>query len=138
MIVLEEVQRTRKNAQASAQADPEGLSTAVERHPSGNQELSAEQQVVTAIRDEIDGYLCTLKQLGSMPPDEVMLQLSGITARLTEIRTHLFRSDSRRFTALRTREIDPLLVEADRQFRLHSRVQAVRAFEWEVSGRGQV
>lgn len=93
---------------------------------------------MATIRDEIDTYLCQLKQLGSLPTAEVMLQLSAITARLTEIRTHLYRSDSRRFTALRSREIDPLLVEADRQFRLHSRVQAIRSFEWDVSGRGQV
>ena len=76
-----------------------------------------------------------LKQLGSLDIEEVFLRLAAITARLTEIRIHLHRVDSRRFTALRTREVDPLLDEADRQFRIFSRLQAVRTFEFEMAGR---
>jgi hypothetical protein len=99
-------------------------------HPS----ISHEQAFVAEVRQEIDGYFCRLKQLNSLPPDGVFATLSAITARLGEIRLSLVRSESRRLTALRTREIDPLIDECDRQFRLHSRIQACRTFDWEVSG----
>jgi hypothetical protein len=114
----------------------ENSSTPVE--PVGGPELTREQAFVQTIRAEIDGYFCRLRQLNSLPPDAVFATLSAITARMGEIRLMLVRSDSRRMTALRTREVDPTIEECDRQFRLHSRIQAVRTFEWEVSGKGDV
>ena len=86
---------------------------------------------MAGVREEIDGYMVVLKTLRSQPPDEVFLALSGITARLAEIRLMCVRSESRRLVALRTREIDPVLDEVDRQFRFHSRLQAVRQMEWD-------
>lgn len=97
-----------------------------------------EQQWVAQIRDELDGYFVTLKQLGAMEPDQVMYQLSAITARLSELRMHLCRHPGRRFDLLRTKELDPLIVECDRQYKFHSRIHAIRTFDWEVSGKGQV
>lgn len=93
------------------------------------QAQTQEQKFITVIREELDSYLVALKQLNTMPPDEVFVTISGITARLAEIRVNLVRTDARRMTALRTKEVDPILEECDRQFRLHSRIQAVRQLE---------
>lgn len=103
----------------------------------GTPQFSREQIFVAQIREELDSYLLSLKRLGSMAPDEAFLTISGITARLSEIRCGLVRSESRRLTQLRAREVDPLMEECERQFRFHSRIQACRAFDWEVT-KGQV
>ena len=100
--------------------------------------LTREQAFVLSVRQELDSYLCRLKTLCSLPPDAVFSVLSMVTARLSEIRLACVRSDSRRLTALRTKEVDPALEECERQFRFHSRIQSVRSFEWEVSGKGDV
>lgn len=94
---------------------------------------STEQTIVEQLRDEIDGYYIQLKTLTHLPPEEVFSVISAISARLTEIRGHLWRSESRRFAALRSREVDPLIEECDRQFKLHSRQQAVRQMDFELS-----
>jgi hypothetical protein len=93
--------------------------------------FSTEQRWVIEVRGEIDDYMVLLRQLRSLPPDEVFLELSGITARMAELRLTCVRSESRRLVQLRTREIDPLLEECERQFRFHSRLQAVRQMEWD-------
>jgi hypothetical protein len=100
-------------------------------HGEQAQRLPAEQRWVYGIRAELDDYMVLLKKLRAMPPDVVFMELSAITARLAEIRLTCVRSESRRLSALRTREIDPLLDECDRQFRFHSRIQSVRQAEWE-------
>lgn len=97
--------------------------------------ITLEQRWVIDVRAEIDDYMVLLRKLRSLPPDQVFLELSGITARLAELRLTCVRSESRRLTGLRTREIDPLLEECERQFRFHSRIQAVRAMEWDHVGK---
>ena len=91
-------------------------------------------QVVGSIQAELNDYLRRLKDLNSYPPVEVFQTLSAISARLAEIRNRLIRTDNRRFTALRTKEVDPLIDEVDRQFKFHSRIQAVRDSELRLSG----
>lgn len=68
---------------------------------------------------------------------EVLLSLSAFSARAAEMRAQLVRVDNRRAAAFRTKEVEPLLEEVDRQFRIHSRLQAVRQMEWD-SSKGQV
>jgi hypothetical protein len=91
-------------------------------------------QSVAAIQVELNDYLRRLKDLNSYPPVEVFQTLSAISARLAEIRNRLVRTDNRRFTALRTKEVDPLIEEVDRQFKFHSRIQAVRDSEMRLAG----
>lgn len=94
---------------------------------------------VTVIQSEVDDYLGRLKSLNSLSAAEAFMTLSAISARLAEIRNRLIRVDNRRFTALRTKEIDPLIDEVDRQFKFHSRIAAVRQMEWDATtGRGGV
>jgi hypothetical protein len=94
---------------------------------------------IDVVQVEIDDYLRRLKELNSLPPTEVFQTLSAISARLAEIRNRLIRIESRRTTALRTREIDPLIDEVDRQFKFHSRIASVRQMEWDATtGGGQL
>lgn len=86
-----------------------------------------------AITVELDTYFHLLTTLNGVDSTEVFQTLSGISARASEIRHHLVSNDSRRPTALRTKHIDPLLDEVDRQFKFHSRIQACRQFEWDAS-----
>lgn len=90
--------------------------------------------VVRPIQIELNDYLRRLQLLNSLPPVEVFQTLSAVSARLAEIRNHLVRTDNRRYTALRTKEVDPLIDEVDRQFKFHSRIQAVRDSEMRLSG----
>lgn len=94
--------------------------------------LNPEMVFLVTIRDEIDDYFIGLKRLNALPTEEVFAFLSGVSARLVEIRVQCWRSESRRLNALRTREIDPLIEEIDRQFKIHSRIQAVRTFELDM------
>jgi hypothetical protein len=96
-----------------------------------------EQRWVAQAQEEIDGYLVELRRLTSKTPEQVFIVLSGISARLVELRVQTFRSTSRRLAALRSHEIDPLLDQCDRAFRLHSRLQSVRSLDWELA-KGQV
>ena len=95
--------------------------------------------VVCTIQNELNDYLRRLQLLNSLPPVEVFQTLSAASARLAEIRNHLVRTDNRRYTALRTKEVDPLIDEVDRQFKFHSRIASVRQMEWDATtGRGNV
>lgn len=98
---------------------------------------TAEQAFVDSTRSELDGYFVGLKQLSRMPGEEVFVWLSGVSARLCELRIYLWRSESRRLAALRSREVDPLIEEIDRQFKFHSRLVAERQLEWDHS-KGQI
>src|SRR4051812_39893942 len=84
---------------------------------------------IDAVRHELDGYYGEMKDFAGCEPDEIFMKLAGWSARASEIRSQLVRQEGRRAQALRTREVEPFLDEIDRQFRLHSRVQAVR--EWD-------
>lgn len=89
------------------------------------------------VRAEVDRYCKGLRRLNEMDPSEVFQKLSSISARLSEIRIRLLRVEGRKPAALRTKEIDPLLEEVDRQFKFHSRLQATREMDASLI-RGQV
>jgi hypothetical protein len=69
-----------------------------------------------------------------MAPDEIFVRLAGMSARLSEIRFQVVRSDQRVLQAFRTREIDPFLEEVDRQFKIFSRIQTVKEWELKMAG----
>lgn len=96
----------------------------------GHQRLDDAFDVVQA---ELDDYYRRLKDLNSLPSTEVFQTLSAISARAAEMRSRLIRLDARRPNALRIKHVDPLLEEIDRQFKFHSRIAAMRQFEWDVS-----
>lgn len=85
-------------------------------------------------RAELGAYFAEMQKFENMEPNEVFLRLSAFTARASEIRFQITQTESRRGQSFRTQAIDPFLDECDRQFRVHSRVAAMREFEWKVTG----
>lgn len=94
--------------------------------------------VVQAYSLELNHYYGRIKEFETSDPEDVLRELSGISARLTEMRANCQRlaGQSRGSVAdrIRTKEIDPLLEECDRQFKLHSRLQAIREFDLRMAG----
>lgn len=94
-----------------------------------------DRQSVNALRRELDEYYEMCRQFHEMEPDQVLLQVSGIAARLVEMRAFLVRSGSQRANKFRTSEVDPLLDHLKAQAVWHSRLISVRALDLEMSGR---
>jgi cytosine/adenosine deaminase-related metal-dependent hydrolase len=62
-----------------------------------------------------------------MEPDQVMRMSSAITARATELLVQLHRAEGKReWSRTRTMQVQPLLAELDRQFKIASRLLEVR------------
>lgn len=80
-----------------------------------------------AVEDEIDLMLRTVRTFWEMEPDQVMRMASAITARCTELLVHLHRAEGKReWSRIRTMQVQPLLAEMDRQFKVASRLLEVR------------
>lgn len=110
-----------------------------ESTPKGVVEISRRPQMsgIEALREEMDGYLEEMGGFHYMTPDEVFRLLSAWTARATELRIQLNRSDNQRANSFRTKEIEPFLEECERQFKFHSRIQATHEMDLKMV-RGQV
>ena len=90
---------------------------------------------IQAIRDELDEYYRGMKALQASEPDQIFLKLAAWSARVSEIRVTLVRSQTRSKQALRTQEVDPFLEEIDRQFKFFSRYQSVREMDFKIVGK---
>ena len=93
-----------------------------------------ERRAIERLRVELNEYYEMLKLFHQQEPDQVLLQVSGISARLVEMRAILMRSGSQRANKLRTSEVDPLLDNLRLQAQLHSRLIAVRTLDFQMSG----
>jgi hypothetical protein len=93
-----------------------------------------ERQLLTAWKTEINQYHRSLVEFSEVEPDEIFIQLAGISARASEIRKDLVRMGRRDSNSLRTQEIDPLITECDRQFKYWSRVVTVRGIDAQLAG----
>lgn len=93
-----------------------------------------ERRAVELLRREMDEYYDMIKAFQQLEPDQVLLQISGISARLVEMRATLMRSGSQRANKFRTAEVDPLLENLRLQAQLHSRLIAVRDLDFRLSG----
>lgn len=89
---------------------------------------------VVRLRQEMEVYYTQMSQLVGMDPMEVFQTLSSFSARASEIRALCFKLDSRQAQSLRTQIVDPFLEECDRQFKIHSRLQAIRELEFRLVG----
>lgn len=96
-----------------------------------------ERLIIQEFRNELDGYYQMVASFAAVEPDQVLLMISSIGARLIYIRAQLQRSNSQRATRFRTTEIDPMLDHLDMQMRVHSRLISMRTLDWEMSGKGQ-
>ena len=101
-----------------------------------NSKLNAElsNSWLDSYRDELNAYYKVLKSLNDLDPIDIFKYLSAFSARCSEMRMRLHRSDERRAMAFRTKEIEPLIEEIDRQFKIHSRILSFQEMEWKMSG----
>lgn len=104
-------------------------------------ELTAEPAETTGsgwvkmIRKEIDGYYEEMKGFQNEYPEDIFLKLSSWTARMSEVRGRLTRSSKPAANRMRIDEVDPFINECDRQFKIHSRRQAVQEMDFKLVGR---
>ena len=128
---LREVSQNGHEAEPAPVAADEAMLSPLEPRP---QRSPQPVDNVAKLRAEIDGYHRQLRQLVAMDTAEVLQTLSAISARVAELRVQLQRRPERQATALRTKELDPLHEEIDRQFKFHSRILSVREMEAKAAG----
>jgi hypothetical protein len=80
------------------------------------------------VEAEIDLMLAETRTLYDLEPDQAMRLMAAFSARATELYVHLHRVEGRRreFKQIRTMQVDMLLKELDRQFRIASRTVEIR------------
>lgn len=103
--------------------------------PTIAQELSWGQlQSREAVEDEIDVMLTSLRQFWQQEPDQRMRAITAMSARCTELVVHLHRLEGRReWRQIRTMQVDKLLTELDRQFKIASREIEIRRQDIEMT-----
>jgi cytosine/adenosine deaminase-related metal-dependent hydrolase len=86
------------------------------------------------VEDEIDLALRAVRGFWEMEPDQVMQMASALSARATELSVHLHRLEGKReWRQIRTMQVERLLAELDRQFKIASRMLEVRRQDIETS-----
>jgi len=80
------------------------------------------------VEAELDTILMTIREFWAQEPDMVMSHVAAITGRLTELEVLLHRVESRdrRYKQIRTMQVQKILDECDRQFKIASRLVEVR------------
>lgn len=108
--------------------DPFAAEIAMEPARTGN--------IVDDLRIELDAYYSEIHKFENYDLVTIFQRLAAISGRASEMRSVLTRNESRRGASFRTKEVEPFIDELDRQYRLWSRVQSVRDFEFKLSGGG--
>lgn len=85
------------------------------------------------IEGELDAILFTIREFWTQEPDEVMAHIAAITARCTELEVLLHRVEvrDRSYKQIRTMQVQKILDELDRQFKIASRLIEVRRQDME-------
>ena len=91
------------------------------------------------IEAELDVMALAMRAFHRKQPDEAMREISAYSARLTELAILLHRCEAldRQYTRIRTQQVERLIAEADRQFKLASRLVEVSRQDIALLG-GQV
>lgn len=98
--------------------------------PHVNGERAADLALIEPTMRELDDMRSRVARFHEDDPSDILVAISAISGRLAEIRSQLYRLNTQRCTALRTREVDPLREELDLQFRVWSR--RIALMEWEL------
>lgn len=93
-----------------------------------------ERALIAGYLDELDDMRARVSDFPNQDPSDVLATIAGVAGRLSEIRARLYRSNSPRCSALRTREVDPLREDLELQFRIWSRRIALMEWELKLSG----
>lgn len=88
------------------------------------------------IEKELDLIAAAIRVFSYKQPDQVMRECSGYTARLTEMTVLLHRIEGmdRRYTRIRTQQVQRFLDELDRQWRTASRLIEVNRQDLSLLG----
>lgn len=85
-------------------------------------------------RTEIAQCYVIMREFNTMDSTDVFMSLSQFSGRASEIRSHLSEHEGRREANFRIKVIDPFIEECDRQFKIHSRLQAIREMDARLAG----
>lgn len=86
-----------------------------------------------AVEHEIDTMLSAIRGFWDMEPDQRFRMSAAMSARCTELAIHLHRLEGRReWRQIRTMQVERLLAELDRQFKIASREIEVRRQDLEM------
>lgn len=101
-----------------------------------NKEIARESGATSIIgwKKEIAGYYERMVLFIDTDALTVFQSLSQFSARASEIRSRISSNANREETTFRTRVLDPFLEECDRQFKLHSRIQAINELDARLAG----
>ena len=88
-----------------------------------------------ALRDEIDDIIQKCIEAPNMEPDEAMIMMSSLLARLVQMHIDIQRVEhiQRELRSVRTQEVDKLMELVRDQYRISSRLIAVRQMDVELS-----
>ena len=86
------------------------------------------------IEAELDVVAVAIRACYGKQPDQAMREIAAFSARLTELAVLLHRVESqdRQYTRIRTQQVERLLTECDRQFRIASRLVEVMRQDLEL------
>lgn len=86
------------------------------------------------IEGELDGILIVIRDFWTMEPDQVMGHCAAMTARLTELEVLLHRVEvrDRTYKQIRTMQVQKIVDELERQFKIASRLVEVRRQDLET------
>jgi hypothetical protein len=89
---------------------------------------------IDTVRKEIDDAFDDMKTFYQLEPDEIMRMCGGHSARLSEIRVRIQRTEdwNREWRAVRMNEIEPALDELERQYTIASRLHSVRELDYKM------
>ena len=88
------------------------------------------------VEAEIDIMLRTMREFWSMEPDQVLLCVSALGARASEMSVHLHRMErkvGRTWAQIRTMQVERIREELKLQFSVHSRLIEVRRQDIELN-----
>lgn len=86
------------------------------------------------IEKELDLVAAAIRSFHRKQSDQVMREVAGYSARLTElcVLLHRVEGSDRRYTRIRTQQVERFLAELDRQFKIASRLVEVMRLDLEL------
>lgn len=92
-----------------------------------------ESDLIATTAKELFDYHKMNQAFSGMEPDQVLVQISAITSRLTYLRACLMDSGGQRAQKIRTTNLEPLMNNLELQFRIASRRLSSYQFDFEVT-----
>lgn len=85
--------------------------------------------------EELEEYWARLQSFDPIDLELVYASLAAMSARAGAMRFQIVHNESRKATAFRTKRLDPFMENLEFQFKVWSRIQTVREFEFKMEGK---